>query len=102
MEDLIGAIGNHATAAILAVACALLILFLILKKLFKLFLLLILILLIICGYYYYKDPREFSHRVTTAIEETRSKTGEIVEKGKKIYTTVHRMMGEREKTTPKE
>jgi len=102
VEDLIGHIGNHTAAAIFAVAVTLLILVFLGKKLFKLALLLIFILLIICGYYYYKAPEEFPQKVKTAIGETRDKTEEIVEKGKKILNNLDGIIKEKKETTSKE
>ena len=102
MEDIIGYIGNHAAAAIFAVAVTLLILVFVVKKLFKLALLLIFILLVICGYYYYKAPEEFPQKVKTAIGETRDKTKEIVEKGKKVLINLDRIIEEKKETTSKE
>ena len=102
MEDIIGYIGNHAAAAIFAVAVTLLILVFVVKKLFKLALLLIFILLIICGYYCYKAPEEFPKKVKTVIGETRDKTEEIVEKGKKILNNLNGITKEKKETATKE
>jgi len=71
---------------------ALLIFYFLMKKIIKLVLIFGIVLLCIAGYLYYKAPNEFSDKIQYTIEEVRTHTGDIVEKGKGFAEKVDRIV----------
>ena len=70
---------------LVAIFTALLILYFMLKKLIKLALLVVLIFLGIAGYHYFKDPATMPQKMQQTLQDTKSKTEGVVDKGKSAY-----------------
>lgn len=64
---------------------SLLALYFIFKQLLKLALFACLIALAVVGYYYFKDPQTMPENIRQTIRDTRQKSGELIETGKKTY-----------------